>query len=108
MLKRLVEAGIEYVFVSNSDNLGATLDLDLLAYFAETGKSFIMEVCVDTLLELSQKLIVQTAVCHFAACHKRLSVYTRCLPSCCMSPDHQQVQLWHLRMLQLCLEPVCR
>lgn len=48
MLNRLVEAGIEYVFVSNSDNLGATLDLDLLAYFAETGKSFIMEVAERT------------------------------------------------------------
>lgn len=45
MLNRLVDAGIEYVFVSNSDNLGATLDVDLLAYFAETEKSFIMEVC---------------------------------------------------------------
>lgn len=44
MLDRLVDAGIEYVFVSNSDNLGATLDVDLLAYFAETKKSFIMEV----------------------------------------------------------------
>jgi UDP-N-acetylglucosamine pyrophosphorylase len=44
MLDRLISAGIEYVFVSNSDNLGATLDVDLLTYFAETNKSFIMEV----------------------------------------------------------------
>jgi hypothetical protein len=36
--------GITYLFVSNSDNLGATLDLDLLAYFADTDKAFIMEV----------------------------------------------------------------
>lgn len=50
MLNRLVDAGIEYVFVSNSDNLGATLDVDLLAYFAETEKSFIMEVCSLALL----------------------------------------------------------
>ncbi|EIE22492.1 UDP-glucose pyrophosphorylase [Coccomyxa subellipsoidea C-169] len=48
MLDRLVDAGIEYVFVSNSDNLGATLDVDLLAYFAETKKSFIMEVAERT------------------------------------------------------------
>ena len=27
-----------------SDNLGATLDVDLLSYFAETDKSFVMEV----------------------------------------------------------------
>lgn len=33
-----------YVFVSNSDNLGATLDLDLLAYFAGEDKAFLMEV----------------------------------------------------------------
>ena len=44
MLDRLIEAGIKYVFVSNSDNLGATLDLQLLAYFAETDKAFVMEV----------------------------------------------------------------
>ena len=43
MLGRLVKAGVEYLFVSNSDNLGATLDVDLLAYFAESGKAFLME-----------------------------------------------------------------
>ena len=36
--------GITYLFVSNSDNLGATLDLDLLAYFASSGQGFLMEV----------------------------------------------------------------
>jgi UDP-N-acetylglucosamine pyrophosphorylase len=30
--------------VSNSDNLGATLDLKLLSYFANSGKAFLMEV----------------------------------------------------------------
>jgi hypothetical protein len=44
MLERLINAGIKYLFVSNSDNLGATLDLDLLGYFASTDKDFIMEV----------------------------------------------------------------
>lgn len=44
MLGRLREKGINYVFVSNSDNLGATLDLDLLAYFAQSGNGFLMEV----------------------------------------------------------------
>eukprot|EP00887_Chlorella_sp_A99_P004156 scaffold23.g4156.t1 len=34
-----------YLFVSNSDNLGATLDLDLLAYFASSDSAFLMEVC---------------------------------------------------------------
>ena len=36
--------GITYLFVSNSDNLGATLDLDLLAHFAGTDAGFLMEV----------------------------------------------------------------
>jgi UTP--glucose-1-phosphate uridylyltransferase len=33
-----------YLFVSNSDNLGATLDLRLLSYFVESGAPFLMEV----------------------------------------------------------------
>lgn len=48
MLDRLLADGIEYVFVSNSDNLGATLNLDLLAHFAKTDCSFMMEVCQRT------------------------------------------------------------
>ena len=48
MLARLREKGINYVFVSNSDNLGATLDLDLLAYFAQSGNGFLMEVEPDS------------------------------------------------------------
>ena len=43
-LDQLLEAGVRYAFVSNSDNLGATLDLNLLHYFAESDKSFVMEV----------------------------------------------------------------
>ena len=47
-LDRLLAAGVKYLFVSNSDNLGASLDLDLLAYFANSGLSFMMEVCERT------------------------------------------------------------
>lgn len=42
---QLLAAGVKYMFVSNSDNLGATLDLDLLAYFATSDKPFLMECC---------------------------------------------------------------
>jgi len=35
---------IRIMCVSNSDNLGATFDLDLLNYFVESDTSFIMEV----------------------------------------------------------------
>ena len=45
MLDRLSKAGVKYLFVSNSDNLGATLDVSLLSYFAQSDKAFIMEVC---------------------------------------------------------------
>ena len=48
MLDNLLSQGVEYVFVSNSDNLGATLDLSLLSHFAESGYSFMMEVCKRT------------------------------------------------------------
>lgn len=47
-LSRLADAGIEYLFVSNSDNLGATVDPALLSYFAASGLSFLMEVAERT------------------------------------------------------------
>jgi len=47
-LDRLAAEGIEYLFVSNSDNLGATADAGLLAYFAQSGLSFLMEVAERT------------------------------------------------------------
>lgn len=47
-LDRLGSEGIEYLFVSNSDNLGATADAGLLGYFAESGLAFLMEVAERT------------------------------------------------------------
>mmetsp|Transcript_29532 Transcript_29532/g.38189 ORF Transcript_29532/g.38189 Transcript_29532/m.38189 type:complete len:485 (+) Transcript_29532:71-1525(+) len=47
-LDELLEAGIKYMFVSNSDNLGATLDLKLLTWFAQSDRPFVMEVCERT------------------------------------------------------------
>ena len=44
-LDRLIAAGVKYMFASNSDNLGASLDLNVLNYFAASGKPFLMEVC---------------------------------------------------------------
>lgn len=43
-LERLLAQGVRYAFVSNSDNLGATLDEGLLAFFARSGVPFLMEV----------------------------------------------------------------
>lgn len=47
-IDRLLAEGIRYVFVSNSDNLGATLDLSLLTWFAQSGAPFAMEVTART------------------------------------------------------------
>jgi UTP--glucose-1-phosphate uridylyltransferase len=44
LLKKLLDAGKKYLFVSNADNLGATLDPNLLRFFAESGTPFLMEV----------------------------------------------------------------
>ena len=43
-LDRLLADGIQYAFVSNSDNLGATLDPGLLNWFAASQAPFAMEV----------------------------------------------------------------
>ena len=44
MLQNLLDAGILYAFVSNSDNLGAVMDEVILGYFAENDFAFMMEV----------------------------------------------------------------
>jgi len=47
-LAALLKDGYKYMFVSNSDNLGATLDLKILTHFATTDASFMMECCERT------------------------------------------------------------
>ena len=44
MLDALLARGFEWVFVSNSDNLGAVLDVDILGYVAAERTPFLMEV----------------------------------------------------------------
>jgi UTP--glucose-1-phosphate uridylyltransferase len=48
LLDQLIAAGKQYLFVSNSDNLGATLDMRLLTFFARSGAPFLMEVTART------------------------------------------------------------
>lgn len=48
LLQQLLDAGFRYLFVSNSDNLGATLDPAFLKWFADSGKPFVMEVTART------------------------------------------------------------
>ncbi|MCS1408577.1 MAG: putative uridylyltransferase [Verrucomicrobia subdivision 3 bacterium] len=48
LLDELLEDGIRYLFVSNADNLAATLDGALLNHFANSGAGFMMEVVRHT------------------------------------------------------------
>ena len=48
LLENLLAHGIKFLFVSNSDNLGATVDLRILEDFANSGHSFLMEVAERT------------------------------------------------------------
>lgn len=48
LLDRLLARGIRYAFVSNSDNLGATVDPKVLGYFARHDLPFLMEVAERT------------------------------------------------------------
>jgi UTP--glucose-1-phosphate uridylyltransferase len=48
LLDQLLERGYEYLFISNSDNLGATLDRGILGYIASEQIPFLMEVADRT------------------------------------------------------------
>ena len=48
VLNMLLQNGIQYAFISNSDNLGAVLDESLLGYFSENRFPFMMEVAPRT------------------------------------------------------------
>ncbi len=47
-LNNLLDAGYEYAFVSNSDNLGGVVDLSILGYFAQNKLPFMMEAADRT------------------------------------------------------------
>ncbi len=44
MLRKLLDNGYRYVFVSNADNLGAVMDTSILGYFISNNLPFLMEV----------------------------------------------------------------
>lgn len=47
-LEQLLQRGVKYAFISNSDNLGALPDTRFLRWFAESGAPFVMEVTQRT------------------------------------------------------------
>jgi len=48
LIDHLMDAGIEYIFVSNSDNLGAVVDSKILNLLKREKIDFAMEVCLRT------------------------------------------------------------
>ena len=48
MLDALLDKGIRYAFLSNSDNLGATCDPAVPAWMVEHGLPYVAEVCRRT------------------------------------------------------------
>lgn len=48
LLHRLRDEGVEQLFISNSDNLGAVPDPDIAAWFAASGRPFVVEVVEKT------------------------------------------------------------
>ena len=48
ILQKLLDQGIKYAFISNSDNLGAVIDYNILGYFAKNNFPFLMEVASRT------------------------------------------------------------
>jgi UTP--glucose-1-phosphate uridylyltransferase len=51
VLGTLLERGYKYAFISNIDNLGASLDTRILGYFATHGLPFLMEVTDRTFMD---------------------------------------------------------
>jgi UTP--glucose-1-phosphate uridylyltransferase len=51
ILKSLLDKGFEYAFISNGDNLGATIEPHILQYIAQEGLEFAMEMTPKTLAD---------------------------------------------------------
>lgn len=57
-LDALIDQGIEYLFISNIDNLGATVDPIILEHMMKTGAEFIMEVTDKTKADIKGGTII--------------------------------------------------
>ncbi len=61
-MKELIEKGRKYVFLSNIDNLGATVDLSILDFCIQTQAEFIMEVTDKTRADVKGGTLIQYQV----------------------------------------------
>ncbi len=59
MLNKLQSKNIEYLFISNSDNLGATLDLRILDILCSNKIDFLMEVVPKTLADVKGGALIK-------------------------------------------------
>ena len=59
MLDQLLGEGIEYIFVSNIDNLGATVDVSILNHIVSSGADFVMEVTNKTRSDIKGGTLIE-------------------------------------------------
>ncbi len=62
-LDRLMAQGIEYVFISNADNLGPTFDPAILGYIMETQRDFLMETTPKTKMDVKGGTLIRRQGC---------------------------------------------
>lgn len=60
LLDRYLEQGKEWAFISNVDNLGATVDFTILAHAIEHGRDFVMEVTDKTRADIKGGTLITT------------------------------------------------
>jgi len=73
VLEKLLDSGIEYAFISNSDNLGAVVDERILNYIVGNEIPFLMEVCIRSEIDkkgghLAQNIAKQLVLREIAQC----------------------------------------
>eukprot|EP01104_Vermistella_antarctica_P014187 TRINITY_DN4425_c0_g1_i1.p1 TRINITY_DN4425_c0_g1~~TRINITY_DN4425_c0_g1_i1.p1 ORF type:complete len:514 (+),score=137.60 TRINITY_DN4425_c0_g1_i1:72-1544(+) len=59
VLDQLLDQGREYLFISNVDNLGATVDTTILRHMVATGAEYIMEVTDKTKADIKGGTLIQ-------------------------------------------------
>eukprot|EP00127_Corallochytrium_limacisporum_P003795 Clim_evm9s153 gene=Clim_evmTU9s153 len=59
LLEELVEQGKDWLFMSNIDNLGATVDTKILQYVVESGLEYLMEVTDKTMADVKGGTLVE-------------------------------------------------
>eukprot|EP01119_Soliformovum_irregulare_P002224 TRINITY_DN12510_c0_g1_i1.p1 TRINITY_DN12510_c0_g1~~TRINITY_DN12510_c0_g1_i1.p1 ORF type:complete len:512 (-),score=180.88 TRINITY_DN12510_c0_g1_i1:170-1564(-) len=59
LLDTLIAQGKEYVFISNIDNLGATVDFNMLSYMDENKVDFVMEVTDKTRADVKGGTLIE-------------------------------------------------